>query len=307
VTVSRGLSFREPEAYNPKFVRVFLSTTARADRMAEESGDAEVSKQGASNEQGGLKGRVAPSVGGLSDVGRVRELNEDNWFWDPLDEDLVLYAVADGMGGHDRGEVASQIAVDTLFKAARDGLSKLSGRDVPALRDLLREAVQQANRAVVAAGEANDSNMGTTLTCALIHKASDAIVANVGDSRAYLLREGKLKAVSQDHSLVAYLVQLGELTAEEARTHPSGNILVRSIGSMPEVEVDVYHVEVKQGDWIILCSDGLWGEISDADIQTILRDNGEPQAACRALVDRANEEGGRDNSTLIIARVGERP
>ena len=121
----------------------------------------------------------------------------------------------------------------------------------------------------------------------------------------YLLREGKLKAVSQDHSLVAYLVQLGELTAEEARTHPSGNILVRSIGSMPEVEVDVYHVEVKQGDWIILCSDGLWGEISDADIQTILRDNGEPQVACKALVDRANEEGGRDNSTLIIARVGE--
>ena len=201
--------------------------------MADVSGNSGASDSDESNEQSELKARVAPSVGGLSDVGRVRELNEDNWFWDPLDEDLVLYAVADGMGGHDRGEVASQVAVDTLFTAARAGLEKLPSREVPALRDLIREAMQQANRAVVAQGEANDSNMGTTLTCALVHKDTDAIVANVGDSRAYLLREGKLKAVSQDHSLVAYLVQLGELTAEEARTHPSGNILVRSIGSMP--------------------------------------------------------------------------
>ncbi|MCO4768492.1 MAG: Stp1/IreP family PP2C-type Ser/Thr phosphatase [Deltaproteobacteria bacterium] len=251
-----------------------------------------------------LKNRLAPAVGGLSDVGRVRELNEDNWFWAPLDEELVLYAVADGMGGHDRGEVASQVAVEQLFVAARAGLATLTTREIPALRDMLREAMQTANRAVVTAGEENDSNMGTTLTCSLVYKDSDAVVANVGDSRAYLVREGRLKPISQDHSLVAYLVQLGELTAEEARTHPSGNILVRSIGSMPEVEVDVYHVEVQRGDRIMICSDGLWGEISDADIQTLMKDNPLPQDACQALVDRANDEGGRDNTTLIVVEVG---
>ena len=271
--------------------------------MSDESGNTDGVEQAASGVSE-LKSKLASAVGGLSDVGRVRELNEDNWFWDPLDEDLVLYAVADGMGGHDRGEVASQVAVETLFSAAREAVANLENREVPALRDLLREAVQTANRAVVTAGQENDSNMGTTLTCSLLYKGSDAVVANVGDSRAYLLREGCLKAISQDHSLVAYLVQLGELTAEEARTHPSGNILVRSIGSMPEVEVDVYHVEVQEGDWIMLCSDGLWGEISDADIQTILQQNPQPQLAAKALVDRANDEGGRDNTTLVIAQVG---
>lgn len=153
------------------------------------------------------------SVCGLSDVGRVRELNEDNWHWAVMDDDTVLYAVADGMGGHDRGEVASQIAVETLFSAAKDALAAAPDREVSTLRELLRQSVQTANRAVVSAGEENDSNMGTTLTCGLLYKRTEAVVANVGDSRAYLLREGKLKTISQDHSLVAYLVQLGELTA----------------------------------------------------------------------------------------------
>lgn len=261
----------------------------------------DTSEQG--NEETPAGGADGVSVCGLSDVGRVRELNEDNWHWEGLDEDTVLYAVADGMGGHDRGEVASQVAVDTLFVAAREALGESDARDVTALRELMRNAVQTANRAVVSAGEANDSNMGTTLTCGLVYKGQEAVVANVGDSRAYLLRDGKLKAISQDHSLVAYLVQLGELTAEEARTHPSGNILVRSIGSMPEVEVDVYHLEVKSGDWIMVCSDGLWGELPDTDILDIMTSNAAPEDACKALVDRANEAGGRDNTTLVIVAV----
>ena len=243
------------------------------------------------------------AVCGLSDVGRVRELNEDNWHIEPLDDDMLLYAVADGMGGHDRGEVASQIAVDTLFTAAKDAFSGVPDYEVTTLREMLRQAVQTANRAVVTAGEENDSNMGTTLTCGLLYKGREAVVANVGDSRAYLLRDGDLRAISQDHSLVAYLVQLGELTAEEARTHPSGNILVRSIGSMPEVEVDVYHVAVQAGDRIMICSDGLWGELPDADIQEIMTTNTVPLDACQALIDRANEAGGRDNTTLVIVDV----
>jgi len=242
-----------------------------------------------------------PSVGGLSDVGRVRELNEDNWRWERFSGDVALYAVADGMGGHDRGEVASQIAIETLFSATKERLAGLGQLDVSALREALRDAVQRANRAVVAAGDAQDSNMGTTLTCALV-RGTDAVIGNVGDSRTYLLRGEKLRSISQDHSLVAYLVQLGELTAEEARTHPSGNILVRSIGSMPKVEVDVYHVALQPGDRLLCCSDGLWGEMSDADIRGILLENEDNQQACRALVERANEAGGRDNSTLVIVR-----
>jgi len=242
-------------------------------------------------------------VGGLTDVGRVRELNEDNWHWEPLNGDTALYAVADGMGGHDRGEVASQVAVETLFDSARLRLEAISERDVPTLRKLLREAMQTANRAVVTMGEQQDSNMGTTLCSALVHKDADAYIANVGDSRVYLVRKGELQQVSQDHSLVAYLVQLGELTEEEARNHPSGNILVRSIGSVPEVEIDLFHVAVEKGDRILLCSDGLWGEITDHDMESILAANPNPQDACRVLVDTANANGGRDNSTLVLINI----
>jgi len=247
--------------------------------------------------------KLAPGVGGLSDVGRVRELNEDNWHWEPLDGDVALYAVADGMGGHDRGEVASAIAVESLFKSAGERLTGVKNRDVPTLREMLRDSMQSANRAVVTAGEEQDSNMGTTLVSAMTFGSGDALVANVGDSRAYLLREARLYPISRDHSLVAYLVQLGELTAEEARNHPSGNILVRSIGSVPEVEIDLYHVEVQAGDRLMLCSDGLWGELSDDQLLDIMNANPNPQDACRAMVDAANDHGGRDNTTLIVVNV----
>jgi serine/threonine protein phosphatase PrpC len=242
-------------------------------------------------------------VGGLSDVGRVRELNEDNWHWEPLDGETALYAVADGMGGHDKGEVASQVAVETLFREARAMLAKEDRRGVKVMRALLRDAMQAANRGVVRKGEEQDSNMGTTLCAALVHGEKDAYIANVGDSRVYMVDQGVLRQVSDDHSLVSYLVQLGELTAEEARNHPSGNILVRSIGSVPEVEIDLFHVELKPGDRLMLCSDGLWGEVDDPSIARLMHANSNPQAACQALVDLANENGGRDNTTLVVVNV----
>jgi len=242
-------------------------------------------------------------VGGLSDVGRVREANEDNWHWEPLDGETALYAVADGMGGHDRGELASQIAVETLFEATRDLLGKSTDREVLALRKLMRESFQTANRAVVSQGAENDSNMGTTLCAALVHRETHAIIGNVGDSRVYLVREGALEQVSQDHSLVAYLVELGELTAAEARNHPSGNILVRSIGSVDEVEIDLYHLKTKPGDRIILCSDGLWGEVDDVELESVMAANPNAQDACEALVDLANDHGGRDNTTLVVVNL----
>jgi protein phosphatase len=241
-------------------------------------------------------------VGGLTDVGRVREFNEDNLHWEDLDEHTSLYAVADGMGGHDRGEVASQVAVDTLFEVARSGLPNIDDREPHLLRELMRDFMQSANRAVISKGEEHSSNMGTTLCAALVQK-DHAIISNVGDSRVYLMRRGELIRISQDHSLVGFLETLGELTPAEARTHPSGNILVRSIGSVPEVEIDVFHVETQDGDRILLCSDGLWGEVEDHEIAATLIATTDCQAACVELVDMANEAGGKDNSTLVLVTI----
>ena len=242
-------------------------------------------------------------VAGLSDVGKVRELNEDNWHWEPLDEKLTLYAVADGMGGHDSGEVASMLAVEGLFEASRQALGQLKAPGSEELQDLLRTSFEEANRLVVTTGVERDSNMGTTLCAILVNDKNDVVVGNVGDSRIYLLRAGELQQISQDHSLVAFLVQLGELTDEEARNHPSGNILVRSIGSMPEVEVDLFHLKSQSGDRLLLCSDGLWGELSDEELVALLLSNESPSEACAALIEAANGNGGRDNSTLIVVNM----
>jgi protein phosphatase len=249
------------------------------------------------------KPKNSGEVAGLSDVGMVRELNEDNWYWGSLNESLTLYAVADGMGGHDSGEVASELAVETLFRSSRDRLSQMDSDNEVALRDLLRGSFEEANRTVVTTGMDQESNMGTTLCAILVNENNDVVAGNVGDSRIYLLRDGELSQISQDHSLVAFLVQLGELSDEEARDHPSGNILVRSIGSVIDVEVDLFHVKSKSGDRLLLCSDGLWGEIPDDELATILTDIENPEEACSALIEVANGNGGRDNSTLIIVDV----
>ena len=243
------------------------------------------------------------TVAGLSDVGMVRELNEDNWYWGSLNKSLTLYAVADGMGGHDSGEVASELAGATLFNSSRDRLSQMEGDDEVALRELLRGSFEEANRTVVTTGMEQESNMGTTLCAILVNENNDVVAGNVGDSRIYLLRKGELSQISQDHSLVAFLVQLGELSDEEARDHPSGNILVRSIGSVLDVEVDLFHLKSQSGDRLLLCSDGLWGEIPDDELARILTDIENPGEACTALIETANGNGGRDNSTLIVVDV----
>jgi len=247
--------------------------------------------------------RRAASVHGLSHEGQIRELNEDSWRWEPLTDDAALYAVADGMGGHDRGEVASELAISTLFAEGKTEMEAADGRDVETLKGVIHTSFANANRAVLECGRDNDSNMGTTLVTALVYRDSDAFVANVGDSRGYLLRGGSLQQVTRDHSLVAYLVQMGELTREQARTHPSGNILVRSVGSTDDVEIDVFHVPLQRDDALLLCSDGLWSELPDEEIQEIIVGNPDPKKACEALVARANEAGGKDNITCVVVVV----
>lgn len=279
--------------------------------MAEESGDAEVSKQGASNEQGGLKGRVAPSVGGLSDVGRVRELNEDNWFWDPLDEDLVLYAVADGMGGHDRGEVASQIAVDTMKAFFADTAKdkevtwpyKLD-KSLSYEENRLTAGVKLSNRNIfeTAKSDPRFDKMGTTFV-GVFWANEKVVVAHVGDSRCYRISKGKMSQVTEDHTLLNDYMKLQPLTEEEIAAFQYKNVIVRALGMKDSVAVDINHVTPEPGDIFLLCSDGLSGEVTDPNIlATVEKFREDLQGGVDSLIKQACDNGGKDNVTVVLIR-----
>lgn len=224
------------------------------------------------------------AVGAASDIGQVREGNEDSY--------LViapLYAVADGMGGHRGGEVASNLALETVQTLFEQGSGTLA------------EQVEQANRAVFDRSQKDRrvSGMGTTLTAALID-GGRVHLAHVGDSRAYLFRAGELSLLTEDHTLVHKMVVEGEITEEEAETHPHRSILTRALGVDAAVQVDESDVEVAGGDRILLCSDGLTGMVSDEQIREILGRNPDPQPAVDELVKEANRAGGIDNITAVI-------
>ena len=228
-------------------------------------------------------------VGAATDIGQVREGNEDSY--------LVvapLYAVADGMGGHRGGEVASSLALETV--------QSLFERKEGSLAD----QVAQANRAVFERSQ-NDravSGMGTTLTAALID-GNKVHLVHVGDSRAYLLRGGQLTQLTEDHTLVHRMVVEGEITAEEAETHPHRSILTRALGVDEKVQVDEGDVQVESGDRLLLCTDGLTGMVPEDEIQEIMLEAPDPQEAVDRLVTVANRAGGIDNITAVVLDFGE--
>ncbi len=227
----------------------------------------------------------------LSDTGRVREINEDSVL-----EAGNLFAVADGMGGHQAGEVASGLALSVIGQYVEDNLGLIGGEK------LVEKAVASANAAVhqKAASSARYRDMGTTLT--LLYREGDtAYIGHVGDSRAYLFRAGKLRALTRDHSLVATLVEEGEITEQEARTHPQRNIILRALGLEPQVEVDVVSVKIEPGDEFLLATDGLTGPIIDAEIEGVLVAEADPVRAARRLVELALEAGGTDNVSVVLA------
>jgi protein phosphatase len=242
----------------------------------------------------------------MTDVGLQRVLNEDNWGWMRLGEDIYLYVVADGMGGHESGEIASQTAVDRICRTARDGLSKLGGDATPeTLESILDDAFQAANNAIKDMSERMGNDMGTTLVAALIYKNELALVANVGDSRAYLMRNSVLHQITRDHSLVARMVEQNRITPEEARHHPHSNILLRTVGTERNVDIDIFRVELEKNDRLLLCSDGLWGEVDDEDIEVILNHYPDPRVTCRELIRAAHHGGGKDNITVLIVLMPE--
>jgi protein phosphatase len=245
-------------------------------------------------------------LAGISDVGLTRQLNEDNWGWTRLSDRAWLYVVADGMGGHDGGEVASALAVLTLCTEARRRFQQAAAAapiTQQAAENLLRDSFQLANNTVKVHAEARGTDMGTTMVACLILDNRLALVANVGDSRGYLLREQRLRQLSVDHSLVQKMVDKGKITPAEARNHPHLNILLRTVGTDRDVEIDLFPVELDPGDRVVLCSDGLWGEVEDRDMESILNTYAEPRHAARELIRAAHVGGGRDNVTVLLVVV----
>lgn len=231
--------------------------------------------------------------GATTDVGMVRQQNEDAYL-----AEENLYIVADGMGGHNAGEVASALAVATVKAGAKSGIHST---------EQFRELVQQANTAIYTASldDSTQSGMGTTLTAMAVVPGEEPriLVANVGDSRTYLFRSGVLSRLSVDHSYVQELVNEGILTPEEARVHPRRNIVTRAMGIERSVMVDVFSHTVRTGDRVILCSDGLVDEVADADISLVLSQHSDAQETAEALVMVANANGGRDNTTVVVVDI----
>jgi protein phosphatase len=233
--------------------------------------------------------RIAEAVE-LTDTGRQREANEDSYF-----SRAPLFAVADGMGGAQAGEVASRMAVEAFERADESGAAP---------EELLRRTAQEANREIfdLAQGDSSRSGMGTTLTAALLH-GDEISFGHVGDSRAYVFREGKLKQITNDHSLVEELRRQGKLTRDQAAEHPQRSVITRALGPEPNVDVDTMTFSARPGDVFLLCSDGLTTMLEDEDVAAILARESDLHKAARRLVRAANERGGRDNITVVLFRL----
>ena len=228
-----------------------------------------------------------------TDTGRKRRRNEDAYVVEP-----PLFAIADGMGGAQAGELASSLAAGAVREdeaAAGRGERRVA------------ELIQEANRRVYerSSQDAAASGMGTTMTVAFVGDANVAF-GHVGDSRAYLIRDGKLEQLTEDHSLVAELVRSGKLSPEEAETHPQRSVITRALGTDPDVDVDTFSIETAPGDLFMLCSDGLTSMVEDDVIlQTIEKNRDNLQTAAKALIRAANKGGGEDNITVVFFEIGE--
>ncbi|MCG8350294.1 MAG: protein phosphatase 2C domain-containing protein [Chloroflexales bacterium] len=252
--------------------------------------------------------------GALSDTGVVRAHNEDSLF--TLNMSLSntseqrawgLYMVADGMGGHAAGEIASGLAIRGAAEIVLSEYLSLvidsnADYDDQQAQAIVHRAVMRANDYILREGQMRDNDMGSTLTMALV-VGDRATIANVGDSRTYLYRDGKLKRVTRDHSLVMRLVELGQIEDKDIYTHPQRNAVLRSLGDKPDVQVDIFSTRLYSGDALLLCSDGQWEMTQDPEMERVIAANGDPQRACEAFIRAANQAGGEDNVTSVLVRL----
>lgn len=232
---------------------------------------------------------VSSYYGSRTEIGNVREHNEDSLTVLP-----PLFAVADGMGGHEAGEIASEITINTLNDLAPQSADA----------EALARAVVAANLNVIKAPSqgVGREGMGTTLTAAILEKER-LVIAQVGDSRAYLLHNGSLQQLTRDHSLMADMIEAGQLTEAEARVHPNRSVITRAIGSDPHMQPDLYELNVETGDRLLLCSDGICGMIEDHEIASIMRQAPSAQSCADQLVEAALAAGGFDNATAVVVDV----
>jgi PPM family protein phosphatase len=253
------------------------------------------------------------SVGAAQSVGIQRDRNEDALF--TLTTNMVtgersihfgLYIIADGMGGHDNGEIASSMAVDRLSSYIIRYLylpliSPISNKMELSIQEILQNGVQQAHQSI----KKEALGSGTTLTSALII-GNQLTIAHIGDSRAYLINpDANLQLLTHDHSVVKRLVEIGQISAEQALTHPQRNVLYRALGQGEPFEADIVTFQLQQRSQILLCTDGLWGVIPDKDMEEAIRTFPDPQKACQYLINCANSAGGPDNISVIIVGMPE--
>ena len=247
------------------------------------------------------------TIGMLTDVGKVRTIDEDSILAANLSfgvnsesSKFLLLAVADGMGGHAKGEEASKIALNAI---ARTVIPELFN-DTP-FTELLEKGIQNANQNILdyTAKYPESSGMGTTSVCAVV-KGNQVHLANVGDSRAYVISDDEIRPVTKDHSYVQALVDEGKITQAEAREHPKKNIITKAVGISPSIEADKLILTLGSDESLLLCCDGVIAHLTDEDIHKIINDSPDPQSACQKIVDTANERGGSDNISLIILSAG---
>ena len=241
------------------------------------------------------------AASGLSDIGRVRENNEDVW---AEIEELNFFILADGMGGHQAGEVASRETVSHMLRLVRKAFKTTKKRSLSDTVKAIKQAIILVNSLVYKIGNSHESlrGMGTTLCLVLLHDEG-AVLAHVGDSRIYRLRKGGLEQMTKDHSLFRELVDMGHLSEQLAPDFAYKNIITKAIGTEPKVEPTVFSVDIEVGDYYLLCTDGLSDLLSVKDIETILQKDKSVDQMARALIMAANERGGHDNITVVLIKV----
>lgn len=241
---------------------------------------------------------------GLSDVGLVRENNEDVW---AEIEELNFFVLADGMGGHQAGEVASREAVSHLLRLIRKGFGTSKKKSPASLIKLLQHSIVQVNTIVYKIGRASPElkGMGTTL-CSILFHQDGAILAHVGDSRIYRLRDQKIQQLTKDHSLFRELVDLGQLSDQFAPDFAYKNIITKAIGTEPKVEPSVVEIDIKKEDVYLLCSDGLSDLLNNQDIEKYLLLQDSVDIVVEKLINAAKEKGGQDNITVVVIKVYEK-
>jgi serine/threonine protein phosphatase PrpC len=240
------------------------------------------------------------AIAGTTHVGRLRKVNQDAF--DRFDDDErgeILLVVADGMGGHQGGEVASRMAIGTLGKLCREG-----DGDAPTR---LQHAIERANFEIhkLASKDRTLKGMGTTIVALLLCEKGPSFVAHVGDSRLYRLRSKDFEALTEDHSVVALMIRNGTITPEEARDHPKRNQVMRALGVWDETEVDIASLEIQTGDTFLLCSDGLYGMLPDEDLKALADRAPDSHTGVAWMIDAANQAGGSDNITAMVVQVHE--